>query len=210
MTSILRGQDFVESVGLRSLGQQEVRLHFNEPALDAAALALIDTVEQYVRSAKKQIRGNETMAFGYWLVKFMQSDRPEVLDVWEYNAAATEFVSGANLALRYWAEQHAVCERAQAPFSPPRPDRHAAVSAGVLEGDAVQGVRYPAPEHMSGWYLTTARYDGNVASLKVMHLYHVTAARPDLARFIALPPGYRFDSGTGAVRFDQKVANAAP
>jgi hypothetical protein len=46
---------------------------------------------------------------------------------------------------------------------------------------------------MSGWWITTGRYDGNTASLKREHLRHLTAARPDLARLIALPFGFRFD-----------------
>jgi hypothetical protein len=205
-----RGAGFIESSGLQALGQQEVQVGLAEPSLEPAARALLAVVEQYTRETGKRIHAGETMAFGYWLVKFMGADRAGVLEVWEYNSSATKFVPGAALAMRYWSEQHAVCARAGATFSPPRPDRNAAVSVGVLEGDPVQGVRYPAPAHMSGWYLTTARYDGNASTLKVMHLVHVTAARPDLAQFVALPPGYRFDSGDGSVRFDQAVAQARP
>ena len=46
---------------------------------------------------------------------------------------------------------------------------------------------------MSGWWLITEKYDGNIESLKHEHTYHVTAARPDLASFLALPYGFRFD-----------------
>lgn len=59
----------------------------------------------------------------------------------------------------------------------------------------MQGVRYPSPEHMSGWWVTTDRYDGDVRTLRHEHLYHLTAARPDLARYVALPFGFRFDLG---------------
>jgi len=46
---------------------------------------------------------------------------------------------------------------------------------------------------MSGWWLITEKYDGNIESLNHEHTYHVTAARPDLASFLALPYGFRFD-----------------
>jgi hypothetical protein len=79
------------------------------------------------------------------------------------------------------------------------------ISDGVFDGDHVQGVRYPSPEHMSGWWITTDRYDGKVSSLKTIHAYHLTRERPDLAPFLALAVGYRFYSDNGGVRFDPKV-----
>jgi len=55
-----------------------------------------------------------------------------------------------------------------------------------------QPFRYDAPAHMSGWYLTTEDYNGDIETMKVEHLYHVTASRPETARYIALPPGSWF------------------
>ena len=61
---------------------------------------------------------------------------------------------------------------------------------------------------MSGWWLTTDRYDGNAKSLRTEHLYHVTAARQDLSRYLALPYGFRFDLSKGeSVWFEESVAN---
>jgi hypothetical protein len=40
-----------------------------------------------------------------------------------------------------------------------------------------------------------------------VRLYHLTAARPDLARYLALPFGFRFDQASGEdVWFDEQVA----
>jgi hypothetical protein len=83
------------------------------------------------------------------------------------------------------------------------------VSKGVLEGEAVQGVRYPSPSHMSGWWITTDQYDGNAKSLSREHIYHLTHARPDLAKYIALSFGFCFNLEDGErVYFDQEVANS--
>ena len=108
------------------------------------------------------------------------------------------------------AAQRAVCARHGAPFTASRPDQLCAVSDGVYEGDAVQAVRYPAPSHMSGWYITTDRYNGDHTTLKVEHIAHLMEKRPDVATYLALPPGYRFEvnaQGAGAW-FDPAVASA--
>jgi hypothetical protein len=83
------------------------------------------------------------------------------------------------------------------------------VSEGVFEGDDVQGVRYRLPSHMSGWWITTVRYNGALSSLKNVHEYLLTASRPDLTRFLALAVGYRFYSDNGEVKFDPKTIDDA-
>ena len=107
-------------------------------------------------------------------------------------------------------DQRAICEREAVAFDPPSLEQLCAVSVGVYEGELAHGVRYHAPPHMSGWYVTTDRYDGDVHSLIVEHVRHLVERRPDIAPLLALPPGYRFTSdGTLMdVRFDDAVANA--
>jgi hypothetical protein len=102
-------------------------------------------------------------------------------------------------------EQRELCTAVGARFDPPSPEMLVVISDGVYEGDSVQGVRYLSPPHMSGWWLTTGRYDGSTQSLKPVHLRHVYETRPDLARYLALPFGYRFSSESGNVRFDEAV-----
>ena len=129
------------------------------------------------------------------------------MEVWEYKADATDFIKGANLTLRYWRDQHVTCKLLGAEFHPPRPDKLTVISDGVLEGAAVEGVRYPSPDHMSGWWITTGLYNGDIKTLKRQHTYHVTAARPELARYLALPAGFRFDLlATEKVWLYEKVA----
>ncbi|MBF7074579.1 hypothetical protein ISG33_14330 [Glaciecola sp. MH2013] len=41
------------------------------------------------------------------------------------------------------------------------------ISDGIYENNGpVEGVRYPSPEHMSGWWLTTELYNGDIKTLK--------------------------------------------
>lgn len=207
--SIIRSDCVLETSGLAKRSLRELRISVNDPTLVDESEALLRFVSAYLTQGKASINPGETLAYGYWLVKFEVSD-DGLLEVFEYNPDATSFVRGAELTLTYWRDQHIECNRVGTAFSPPRPDRKVVISAGVYEGRSVDGVRYPSPEHMSGWWLTTDKYDGNVESLKTVHLYHVTAARPDLARYIALPYGFRFrvrQDQAVDVWFDEKVAN---
>ena len=198
----------IKTAGLVSSRHSEIRVEISAPEFLGEAEEFLYFVTNYLTTSGNCIRPGETMPYGYWLVKF-QDGGPQTLEAWEYNAEATEFVKGVNLALRYWREQHLVCHQHGAEFRPPRPDKLTVVSKGVLEGLPVQGVRYPSPEHMSGWWLTTDQYDGDINSLKREHTYHVTAARPDLAKYLALPEGFRFDlSVREDIWLDEKVASA--
>ncbi len=203
----------VRTQGLMSPSQKELQVRVSEPALVPEGEAFLRYVATYLQEQSTSIHPGQTLNYGYWLVKFQEID-DRTLEIWEYNAEGTGFVPGATLSLTYWRDQQLVCRQFNALFTPPRADKLAAVSDGVVEGDPVQGVRYPSPEHMSGWWLTTGRYTGDVASLRVEHLYHITAARPDLARFLALPYGFRFaweveGRGEGYVWFDEEAVNPA-
>jgi hypothetical protein len=208
-----RGSDsafVIQTAGLKSVGHREISVRVLDPGLSGEAEQFLNYVSNYLTSCERQIAPGETLAYGYWLVKFQQ-EAPDLLETWEYNAESTEFVSGANLTLRYWRDQHLVCKQSGAEFSPPRPDMLTVVSKGVLEGLPVEGVRYPSPDHMSGWWITTNLYDGNPESLIIEHTYHISAARPELARYLALPKGFRFDLTTAeSIWRDEKVASAEP
>jgi hypothetical protein len=60
---------------------------------------------------------------------------------------------------------------------------------------------------MSGWWLTTDRFDGDPASLRGEHVHRVCAVRPDLGVHLALRSGWRFDMRSAQVWLDQAVAN---
>lgn len=181
----------VSTLGLADRGLPELRVQVNSLSLVSDGETFLRFVANYMSNEGRPIKAGETLSYGYWLVKF-QAATGDLLETWEYNPDATEFILGGSLTLRYWKEQHQACELYHAEFAPPRPDKLTAISVGVMEGLPVQGVRYPWQEHMSGWLLVTEKWDRNTKSLTNHHTYHVTAARPDLVPFIALPVGFRF------------------
>ena len=105
--------------------------------------------------------------------------------------------------------QRECCEHYSAQYEPVKTGQLVAISKGIYEGvTPVQGVRYPSPDHMSGWWLTTDEYDGNIDSLVTVHFEHIIEKCPELALYMALPFGYRFNLGgeTEHVWLDQDVA----
>jgi hypothetical protein len=193
--------------GLKASGFSEISVDVDAGLLEESE-RFLRYVSDYLLGSGKLIKPGETMGYGYWLVKFQGAQQGDHLETWEYSADASSFVRGADLTLGYWRDQHFICSQHRASFSPPNADKLTVISAGVIEGLPVQGVRYPSPDHMSGWWITTDLYDGNIKSLRNEHIYHVTAARPDLAKYLALPDGFRFNlSVAEEVWFDQKVWN---
>lgn len=198
-----------ETSGMAEHGYPELRANVDEPNLSASCAAFLKHIANYVLRDSVEIKSDQTLAYGYWLTKFKLSG-DGLFEFWEYDRDASEFISGVSLTLTYWDNQHRICDSVSASFSPPRPDKKIAISIGVLDGDEVEGVRYPSPEHMSGWWFTTPRYNGDVDSLQVVPLFTVTAARPDLSHYIALPPGYRFFTNGKKIWRDAQVASSQP
>ena len=203
--------DVLRTVGLRAIGQSDLRLRLpDDPELGQHAEALLRNVFVYLaRNPGVKLTDAQTYGYGYWHVRFREEDGS--LAICELVPDASEYVRGAGYTLWCWKEQHAACERCESPFSPPAPESLAAISAGVMDGEAAQGVRYPSPEHMSGWWISTQRYEED-REMTNDHMHHLTRARPDLVPYLALAHGFRFnfEAGDQRIWFDQSVAEQEP
>ena len=100
-------------------------------------------------------------------------------------------------------EQKEFCDSKNTNFEKTKEIQFVVVSDDVLSGALVEGVRYKPQENMSGWWLTSKDYSGNIEDLKLEHVEHIYEKRKDLVKFLGLPPGYRF--------FQEKyVSNSSP
>ena len=206
--SVINGGLTCQTAGLSAQLGYEIEATVNSPLLQEECCAFLLFVGKHLAGGSS-IQNGDTIRYGYWLTKAQLEDgRP--LSFYEWNAEMTKFVHGVSVAVTYWRDQNMICDKVGASFCPPHPEQMVVISDGVYEGDAVEGVRYPSPDHMSGWWLTTDRYNGDVSTLKTVHAHHISATRSDLGKFLALPFGYRFYSPQSDVWFDQKVANAKP
>lgn len=181
-----------ETCGLVKTGLPEIRVEVVDNSLLSGAKELLKYVVKYQNQSGNIIHKNETMYYGLWLIKFIQiSDN--LLEIWEYNEDTSDFVLGGSSAVNYWIKQHKICRKYNSIFAPPKFDSLTAISAGVLEGNPVHAMRYPWPDHMSGWLIVTDEYNGDVETLTNHHTHHIISLRPDISPFVSLSPGYGFD-----------------
>jgi hypothetical protein len=106
--------------GLARRGQRELCVD-SVPDLAEETKDFLRFVVAYLDESDRRITAGQTLNYGYWLVKFVavSADEASPLEVWEYNADATDFAPGGALSIRYWTEQHKVCKRYNAVFAPP-------------------------------------------------------------------------------------------
>lgn len=96
-----------------------------------------------------------------------------------------------------------VCEQFGSPYDPPSESHYVGIHETALNdpGRRVYGTRYAEDPPSSGWYFTV---DEGERLVKV-HVGHLAAVRPDLLRFLALAPGYYFDTDSGTAAFDEAL-----
>lgn len=189
--------------GLKPSVGYELCVSSSDETLSKECSDFIHFVAAYILNCRV-ILHEETFLYGYWLTKAFLTDESKLV-FYEYNLEATDFIFGVTNTLRFWKAQHETCLRVNAEFSPIRPDQLVVISDGVYENEPTEGVRYTSPQHMSGWWLTTDRYNGDINTLKTVHAHHVSEKRPDLVKYFGLPFGYRFFAREDDVWFDSKV-----
>ena len=210
--SFLQEGQTLRTQGLLRHGQAELRVVVPEPQQMGAHREILEYIIRYLETTGARITPGQTFVLGFWLLR-LEAAADGVLDLWEVDEKWQTFRPGIATAFSFWCTQLDVCHQFQARFSPPLADNLVVVSEGVLEGvRPVEGVRYPSKSPMSGWWLTTDLYDGNVESLRTVHAHHLCESLRELAWFFALPFGYRFRlTAEGEdVWFDEGVAAQEP
>ncbi|SRR6266852_576862 len=105
----------------------------------------------------------------------------------------------------------AVCRKYRAdPLDAPD-DFKAGVAANVkIDISPINGLRHPPVGDTTGWYI----WAGQVLSddpdfFAPVHIRHLSELRPDVLRYLALPPGWRFliAGGYEDVWFDASLLN---
>lgn len=167
-------------------------------------LDLLKYLIDYFIDIKPVINDGETIAYHSWLLKFVFIN--DLISLYEAQPDGNGFVEGADYAISVINVQKQECIKYNITPLFPLFNQMIVLSEGVLAGNNIDAVRYPSPNHMTGWWLTTELYDEDIKSLKTIHYYHLVFKRPDILRFLALPFGFRFLSGEQTeVWFDENV-----
>lgn len=200
---IIKEDCYFITEGLLPIVESEFRvLHQNDSCINVLQY-LID----YVLDDSPEIVPDQTFGYHSWALKFCQTNDSHYLEIWEAKSDGSGFVEGVDYALKVTQEQINKCNEYDVLPTFPNFNQKIVISKGVYEGYNVDAVRYPSPEHMSGWWLITDLYDGNTDSLMVVHFYHVAFERPELLEFLALPFGFRFykDDAIEDIWFDEEA-----
>lgn len=194
--------------GLSVFGQTELSIQFHSENLAGFAEDLLRSAGNYATSVDVRLKPGETIGLQSWIYKLQEHSGH--LELCELTEDGDQFQRGCSFSASLIEPQKAICDaHAVTPvFS--FTNQMVAVSDGVMTGKLpIQGVRYPSPEHMSGWWITTDDFNGNTDKINTVHMGHIISDRPDIRSLLALPHGFRFSFGeTTEIWFDQNVADS--
>ena len=90
--------------------------------------------------------------------------------------------------------QEDICDGQRVAFVPSPSDSKVGVSANVESGILpINGLRHPPVGDTSGWYIWAgAELSSDPDFFVSMHVVHLQEVRPEIMKFLGLPPGWRF------------------
>ncbi len=109
-------------------------------------------------------------------------------------------------------EQKQVCNKYGAEFSPPSDDSVLGISLNVKSSILpINGLRHPPELPTNGWYIWGGETFPDDDAFKALHYSHVATWNPLIAKYLSLPPGWRFltDGSYEDVWFDRSLLDIA-
>jgi hypothetical protein len=100
------------------------------------------------------------------------------------------------------------CREYGADYSPPDLDSKLGISDNFFSGELpLNGLRHPPQGDTCGWYLWAGELSNATDFFKPLHVSHVVDRDASLARYLGLPPGWRFllANGQEDVWFDSTL-----
>lgn len=87
-----------------------------------------------------------------------------------------------------------ICQRWGAQCLPPEPSHKLGIAENVREGvQPINGLRHPPEGDTSGWYIWAGEELSTSADFFLpLHICHLDDWRPDIIKYLGLPPGWRF------------------
>jgi hypothetical protein len=111
------------------------------------------------------------------------------------------------------SEQQRICKKyGTHPFASP-PGLKAGVARNVSDGVPVHGLRHPPEGDTTGWYIWAGEeLSTDPDFFEPVHVEHLTGLRPEIVKYLALPPGWRFliAGDYEDVWYDPSLLNVVP
>jgi hypothetical protein len=89
--------------------------------------------------------------------------------------------------------QRALCDEHTAGFIPSPADSKLGFALSTKGNLPINGLRHPVVGDTNGWYIWCGEeFSHDAEFFAPIHTSHVYEEYPEIARFLGLPPGYRF------------------
>ena len=187
------------TVGLRAaLAHPELEVEVRDPSLIDSAHRFLGYVISYINARSARIRAGETLSAGSWLVRWTRTARGD-LEAWDLDPHTTsEFSPGADMTVRFLAQQFEVCLRLGVPHVPTPANTLFSHEGKALSGQHVAFLRRaPSNGRHSGWFIHGSAGTQQETQLVTDHVGHLSEERPDLVRYLGLPVGAHVDLQSG-------------
>jgi len=109
----------------------------------------------------------------------------------------------------YVEQQKALCRKLNVAWTETEPNQLIGL-ADNIELIPIHGLRHPIESNSAGWYIWTQEYSDNADFFKSVHSGHLVDIKPELLKYLGLPPGYRFlidDAGYEDIWYDETLLN---
>lgn len=112
----------------------------------------------------------------------------------------------------YINEQKDLCKRLAVDFIHADKELRIGIADNIdLTSSPINGLRHSLDTHTSGWFLWVGENFSEASDFFKPHcVKHLEQIRPDIIKYLALPPGYRFlidNNGYEDVWFDEQLLN---
>ena len=201
----IRKQNKIQTVGLVNRYGWELSLVVGKHD-EKAYVEVLEFIVNYLVNSNVALRDEETIVYKSWLVKVKKIETG-LMEIWEAAPNGEGFQLGCDHLIKLSQHQTNFCKSYNVEPLFPGFGQKVVYSKGIYEGLPIEAVRYPSPNHMTGWYLTTEMYDNNTENLMLDHFFHFAFGRPELLGLLSLPSGFRFfySKEESEVWFDQAV-----
>jgi hypothetical protein len=205
--TLIELKDVIVTHGVNKILGKEFSIKKGNYSNEDVAL-VIDYVLNYVETSGATIKNRQTFGCGSWMFQFVFNDiYIELHELKDTVGGENVYGFGLTYTIKIFKEQIEFCRVNMQQPNFPRLGQKIIVSPEIYDGAEVNAVRYPSPDHMTGWWMTSNSYNGDIKSLLIDHLFHLLKARPDLVKFLALPFGFRFykDNVEEGAWFDEEA-----
>ena len=91
------------------------------------------------------------------------------------------------------AEQIATCEKYGAKFTPTPLDSNLGFALQTENKVPINGLRHPPAGGTNGWYIWGGKeLSADPDFFSPLHTQHLLNRKPEIVKYLGLPPGYRF------------------